>query len=372
MKSLLPVFLISLTLISCQKEDETPSNHTGSEKRFLPAPSDPKTIGIQLENGSTLYRNVSYGTGPLEKLDIVIPPSEEPTPLVLHFHGGAFIGGDKDDLYQENSSLERVDSLLSNGIAFATANYNLIDVFDDEDEGVFQCFRSAKKALQTLRYYKEEINVDDSRIILDGSSAGAGLVLWLGLNDEMADPISDGIMGESTRVSGILVKKPQSTYNFYRWYDDIFNNAQFGFPTYQTVDFDSLLQVPSILQAAAKFVGINNLSEATQEQIEYVIEEVDLVEKVDPSDPPLYVWNPNENEPPVYDEELGLLGEGIVHHPYHSALLVNEYIQNNGDIDCRILSLSSDPIYTSPLSYIEWIIRVADVDINGDEDTFTP
>lgn len=44
----------------------------------------------------------------------------------------------------------------------------------------------SKIALQFIRYYCKDFNIDKSEIALKGGSAGASTCLWIGLNNDMA------------------------------------------------------------------------------------------------------------------------------------------------------------------------------------------
>ena len=56
------------------------------------------------------------------QLDLWLAESDQPTPLVVNFHGGGFRNGDKKS-FRGNSMLKN----LSGGVSFASVNYPFID-----------------------------------------------------------------------------------------------------------------------------------------------------------------------------------------------------------------------------------------------------
>jgi hypothetical protein len=59
-----------------------------------------------------------------------------------------------------------------------------------------------------------EYNLNPNAIALTGGSAGAGISLWVGFHDDMADPASDDpVKRESTRISAMGVGNAQTTYD---------------------------------------------------------------------------------------------------------------------------------------------------------------
>jgi acetyl esterase/lipase len=56
-----------------------------------------------------------------------------------------------------------------------------------------------KRALQYIRYRADEFNIDKSKIILAGNSAGADISLWITFKNDLADAQnSDPVLRESS------------------------------------------------------------------------------------------------------------------------------------------------------------------------------
>ena len=63
-------------------------------------------------------------------------------------------------------------------------------------------FHDSARAIQFIRSKAKDWNIDPKRIAATGGSAGAGISLWLGFHDDMADPKSDDpVLRQSTRLT---------------------------------------------------------------------------------------------------------------------------------------------------------------------------
>lgn len=122
------------------------------------------------------HEDIAYGPEESQVIDLYLAKSEDPTPLVVYFHGGQFITGDEDDL----GTLD-VAALVSAGISVASVDYR-----DTHDTPFPVPFEDGAKAIQFLRYYAEEINIDPARIAGHGEEAGGNIALYLGLHDDLA------------------------------------------------------------------------------------------------------------------------------------------------------------------------------------------
>ena len=159
------------------------------------------------------HADVAYGEHEKQAFDLWLAESKngKPTPLVIYIHGGGFRGGDK------NASGQPVQSYIDQGISFASMNYRLSDV------GPYPIMmHDAARGLQTIRSRAKEWNIDPERIACYGGSAGAGISLWLGFHEDLADPKSDDpIARQSTRIVAAGTSGGQSTYDmrtFREWF----------------------------------------------------------------------------------------------------------------------------------------------------------
>jgi acetyl esterase len=148
--------------------------------------------------------NVRYGPHERNVLDLWKAPSDAPTPLVIFIHGGGFRNGDKSSL-----APELLNGCLKSGISVASINYRL------SHQATFPApMLDGARAVQFLRSRAAEWNLDPKRFAATGGSAGAGISLWIGFHDDLADPGSDDpIARQSTRLACMAVVGAQSTYD---------------------------------------------------------------------------------------------------------------------------------------------------------------
>ena len=146
------------------------------------------------------HKDVSYGPHERNTLNFWQVESDKPLGILVHIHGGGWIGGEKAATQHEN--------VFKNGYHTASINYPLVKYGDVQPAMA----NSAARAVQFIRYKAKEWNIDPSRIMLTGSSAGAASSMWLATHDDMADPDSeDPIARYSTRVAGAYVGGGQTT-----------------------------------------------------------------------------------------------------------------------------------------------------------------
>ena len=148
--------------------------------------------------------NISYGPHPRNVLDLWKAPSDRPTPLVVFIHGGGFRAGDKNQL-----SPALLDLCLARGISVGAINYRLTDTAPYPAP-----MQDGARAIQYFRSRAKEWNLDPARFGATGGSAGAGISLWIGFHDDMADPASDDpVRRQSTRLSAMAVNGAQTSYD---------------------------------------------------------------------------------------------------------------------------------------------------------------
>ena len=145
------------------------------------------------------FKEVSYGPHEDMTLNFWKIESQNPTPLLVHIHGGGWLGGKKHDTANANE--------LKNGYSFASIDYRLAGV-----ELLPAAVHDAARAIQFLRTKAKEWNFDPNRIAVIGGSAGAASSLWLAYHDDMANSKSDDpVLRESSRVCGAVAMGGQTT-----------------------------------------------------------------------------------------------------------------------------------------------------------------
>ncbi|HWB09705.1 MAG TPA: alpha/beta hydrolase [Pirellulales bacterium] len=240
------------------------------------------------------YANVSYGPADRNVLDFYQAASDEPAPLLIHIHGGGFVAGDK----RQGINAGLVQNINSFGVHFASINYRFVDgsrVICPAPQ-----FDGAR-AVQFLRTKAGEWNIDPKRLACFGGSAGAGISMWIGFHDDLADPDNpDPVLRQSSRVLAV--------------------GSLGGQPTYDPIKIKDLIggrawEHPSLF----KMYGVKTADEALHPTPERqrLYDETSAITWLTKDDPPVFM---------IYNEADGPLpadarpGDGI-HHPNFGRML---------------------------------------------------
>jgi acetyl esterase/lipase len=146
------------------------------------------------------FANVPYDVHKRTTLDFWQAEGEGPRPLRVFIHGGGWTWGDK-------SRVDGVESYLKKGISVASINYRF-----SITHPLPTPVHDAVRALQFLRHKATEWNIDKTRVVLTGTSAGGCTSLLIACMDDVADLTSeDPVKRESSRVQGVAVKAAQTS-----------------------------------------------------------------------------------------------------------------------------------------------------------------
>lgn len=247
----------------------------------------------------------SYGAYERNKFDIILPKASQQHGLVIFIHGGGFKKGDKKAIYRRPHDIQH---FIDNNIAVASVNYRFYN--NDDSLGVKLCLQDIQRAIQYLRHHADRYNIDKERVGCYGSSAGAGSSLYFAFQDELAIPDDTTLSGESTRLRCAGAIATQGTYNVFRWKRII--------PFMRTI---TLLKRKEIYHSAANFYGYPNYK-AFRPQRKAVARSLDMLEMIDPNDPPIYLMN-------LQKERFPKNTNAIQHHRKH-AIKVAKTLKRNG------------------------------------------
>lgn len=139
------------------------------------------------------YRNLSYGSHKdRNNLDLFVPKSDTPLPLILWVHGGGWSAGSKEG---DNPAMR----LLDKGYAVASTNYRLSQhaAFPAQIEDV-------KAAVRFLRANAKKYNLDPDHFGAWGASAGGHLVALLGTTGDVKAFDTDSNKDVSSRVQAVI------------------------------------------------------------------------------------------------------------------------------------------------------------------------
>jgi len=246
-------------------------------------PAQASTADIQ-----PTYEDVPYGSHERNVLDFYEAESEVPTPVIIFIHGGGFVAGDKSLV---DPAMLR--GALDSGISFATINYRFVD----GSETTFPAPQhDGARAVQFLRSQAQEWNLDPARVSCYGGSAGAGIAMWIGFHDDLADPTNrDPVRRQSTRIQGVGSFYGQTTY------DPIVIKELIGG---RAVEHPSLLLI----------YGLRTHEEALRPspKMQQLYDESSPITHLSEDDPPLFMVYGGPARPLPPDSEPG---EGV-HHPY--------------------------------------------------------
>lgn len=202
----------------------------------------------------------AYGPHWRNTFDFWMAESSDPTPVLLFFHPGGFVGGDKS-LYYGNPL---VMACLENGISVVTANYRYAT------QAPFPAsHRDAARMIQHVRYHAESWGIDPEKVAMTGSSAGGNMSVWLAVHDDLADPSSDDpIARESTRLTTIIgVNSQTSNDQFFIWENIYLGNdahsSIYDFYGLEVTDVETLkkeLAKPAYREMAKEASALNHIT----------------------------------------------------------------------------------------------------------------
>jgi hypothetical protein len=149
------------------------------------------------------HADVKYGPHERNVMDVWLAESDKPTPVLVSIHGGGFRAGNK------SVAPGLLQQCLNSGISVVAITFRF-----SQDAIAPASFHDAARAVQYTRQHAKEWNLDKDRFAATGGSAGAGLSLWLGFHDDLADPdAEDPVLRESTRLTCMVVSGGQSSYD---------------------------------------------------------------------------------------------------------------------------------------------------------------
>jgi acetyl esterase/lipase len=147
-----------------------------------------------LPEGTKALRDVAYVTNghPRQTLDLFIPPgATNPLPLIIWVHGGAWLGGSKEQC--------PALAYLKDGYAVASLNYRL------SQHAIFPAqIEDCKAAVRWLRAHAQNHNLDPERFAAWGASAGGHLVALLGTAGDVKKFEVGGNLEVSSRVQAVV------------------------------------------------------------------------------------------------------------------------------------------------------------------------
>jgi acetyl esterase/lipase len=129
---------------------------------------------VVLNESAKTILNVSYGTDPLQGMDIYLPPGrhQDSTKVLIMIHGGGWSAGDKADFTQYVDTMKRRlphYAVVNINYRLATPGFNLFPTQEND----------VKAAIYFIYSKRSEYHISDKFILL-GASAGGHLALLQG------------------------------------------------------------------------------------------------------------------------------------------------------------------------------------------------
>ncbi len=263
--------------------------------------------------------DIPYGPDERHRIDLWLAEGEGPRPLLVYIHGGGWTTGDK--------SLRGPDlkPFLDRGISCAAINYRLTGAAP-----LPAPVHDAARAIQFIKFWAREWNLNPERIALTGGSAGACTSMWLLCHDDLADPKSpDPILQQSTRVAAAAVSAGQTSID-------------------PTVIEDWL--GPKVLEHRMIWtsVGAANMAEARSNDAKYraLYVEFSPFNHLSAGDPPLLMTYGNDMTLPSKNG-----GHGI-HHPVYGIKMKEK--ADAAGVECHLLipGVSDSPDFASANEFL--------------------
>jgi acetyl esterase/lipase len=221
-------------------------------------------------------------------MDVWLAESDKPTPVLVSIHGGGFRGGNK------SVSGDLLRQCLESGISVVTITYRL------SGEAIAPAqFLDSARAIQFVRHNAKQWNLDPARMAATGGSAGAGISLWLGFHEDLADPDNkDPVLRQSTRLTCMAVYNGQTSYDP-RFIRDLF-------PDTDTYMHSALAQLYD--------VDLSKLDDLPQEKLR-LFEEVSALPHLTRDDVPVVLFYASKMDTRITSQGVG------IHHPRFGKVL---------------------------------------------------
>jgi arylformamidase len=143
------------------------------------------------------HRDVAYGAGPRQRVDVFPTPGPSAAPVHVYFHGGYWRAQDKANF----AHIAR--ALVGQGICTVIANYDLCPAATLD--GVVG---SALRAIAWTRRHARDYGADPGRLTLSGHSAGAHLCAMALARDWTAAGLPADVIKGTAAISGIFDPAP--------------------------------------------------------------------------------------------------------------------------------------------------------------------
>ena len=258
-------------------------------------------LSAQQKRQQPTHADVMYGPHERNVMDIWLAESKGPTPVLVSIHGGGFRGGNK------SVQPELLQACLKSSISVIAITYRL-----SQHAIAPAQFHDSARAIQFIRHNAREWNLDASRIASTGGSAGAGISLWLGFREDLADSDNDDpVLRHSSRLTCAAVYNGQTSYDP-RFIRDLF-------PGTETYKHPALAQLYN--------VDLDDLDKLTEEKYR-LFEQVSALPHLSKDDVPALLMYASEMDTKITNHGIG------IHHPRFGKVLKDK--MDRLGVECQV------------------------------------
>ncbi|HKU17529.1 MAG TPA: alpha/beta hydrolase [Steroidobacteraceae bacterium] len=140
---------------------------------------------------------LEYGPAPSQAVDVFLPGGKGPHPVAILIHGGCW----RDLPGAGREQLRPIASELANrGIAVWSIGYRRAD---EQGGGYPGTFQDVATGIDQLRLHAARYDLDVSRTVVVGHSAGGHLALWASLRDQL--PAGSPLRSTNASIPGSVI-----------------------------------------------------------------------------------------------------------------------------------------------------------------------
>lgn len=152
-----------------------------------------------------VFRDVEFAEAPTFdggtkslKINIWKGNGDNPQPVVLYIHGGAWVTGDNDLEAAGSQQVKAIMALRESGVTVAASTYRF------SQEAIFPAqIHDVKAAIRYLKANADTYGIDPSRIVIMGESAGSQLALLAAVSN--GEEAMEGTVGGNLEVDSNVI-----------------------------------------------------------------------------------------------------------------------------------------------------------------------
>ncbi len=276
--------------------------------------------------------DVRYGEHPRNLFDVYQVNADKPTPVVIYFHGGGFVAGDKANARR----LPLTRTCRENGITVISANYRFVK--GPNSEPFPGSLHDGARAVQFARAHAQRWNIDPTKVVVSGGSAGGLMSVWLGVHDDLADPKSDDpVSRQSSRVLGVVGYGAQTTVD-------------------PQVILSSIGGHPDIHPSVFPIYDVKKISELSTPALRPKVTEFSSLNHVTKDDPPMWLGYGGTiaGTPLREDANIGV----SIHHAMFGELMRKKYEQAKSPASIQVVCSDCPDTGSTELQFLQRVFKL--------------